>query len=96
MGHGDQHSTCHRALLASVPFPPPLFITLISLTLHFSNDESAVVVVVVVVYRPHPQHVEVSSLGVESELQLLVYTVAIPDLAHHMAESFNSLSQARD
>ena len=27
---------------------------------------------------PHPQHMQVPRLGVESELQLLVYTTAIP------------------
>ena len=52
---------------------------------------------------PHPQHMEVPSLGVESELQLLAYTTATvtPDsnLVRHSSWQrwiLNSLSKARD
>ena len=55
---------------------------------------------------PHPWHMEVPGLGVESELQLLIYTTvtAMPDLSHvcNLLRSlwqhgiFNPLSEARD
>ena len=55
---------------------------------------------------PHPRHMEVLRLGVESELQLLAYTraTAIPDLSHicdlhHNAwqhKILNPLIEARD
>jgi len=53
---------------------------------------------------PHSQHMEVPRLGVESELQLLAYTTATPDLSHvcnlhHSSWQhwiLNPLSEARD
>ena len=57
-------------------------------------------------WGPHPWHMEVSRLGVESELQLLAYTTAIamPDLSHvcnlhpssWQCQILNPLSAARD
>ena len=53
---------------------------------------------------PHLQHMEVPRLGAESELQLLVYTTAMPDLSrvcdlHHCSRQrriLNPLNEARD
>ena len=53
---------------------------------------------------PHQWHMGVPRLGVESELQLLVYTTAVPELSHicnlhHSSQQhwiLNSLSDARD
>ena len=56
--------------------------------------------------RPHPQHMEIPSLGVKSELQLLAYDTAttMPDLSHicklhhspRQHRIVNPLSEARD
>jgi len=53
---------------------------------------------------PHPQHMEVPRLGVESELQLPAYATAMPDPSHicdlhHKSwqrQILNPLSEARD
>ena len=52
----------------------------------------------------HPRHMEVPGLGVESEVQLLAYATATPDLSYifdpyhslRQCQNLNSLSQARD
>ena len=52
----------------------------------------------------HPQHVEVPRLGVESELPLLAYATAVPNLSHvcdlhpssQQLRALNPLSKAGD
>ena len=49
---------------------------------------------------PHPQHMEVPRLGVESELQLPAYTTATampdPSLVFDLCQILDPLSEARD
>ena len=53
---------------------------------------------------PHPWHMEVPRLGVESKLQLLTYATAMPDLSficvlHHIlqeCQTLNPLNKAKD
>ena len=76
----DKQFTHHFILSLSFPSSLPLHFS-ISLSLLFSQNSISFLLVFL---GPHPQHMEVPRLGVESELQLQVYTTAtaMQDLSH--------------